>query len=461
MFRFLVLAALIAFNGVTFATENLTSASQDLTHFFNHLGFEANVTGSHSYESQAAGFASLGSVYARNQVRNIQIAHVDVPGFRAGCGGIDIFAGGASFIKGDQIVEFMQSILSNGAGYAMNLALETELPEIAHSMQFMQKLANDVNNMNFSSCEMGENATAALWPKNRAAHQQICEDIGSHTGGFSDWAKARQQCSTGGKIDERLAQAQQDPEYKERVLLDTNIVWDALQKNEFINKNSALAEVYLSISGTLVFDAKGAIQTYPSLATNQDFVKALLYGGQLPSYKCTDSGTPKKCVTIDADGRQTITTNDALVSQVQVLLKGIYDNIKAGTALTPAQTGLIEMTQASVFQTISASAQQNIGIQSSFELAQSVATELLAQYLANSLEIIRASIAGKDLGSANEEKLFKSIQVAQQFVDNFNAESRERFNSALKTNQLVQANVKQALNALNPMLKSAYTGESQ
>ncbi|MFW2572536.1 conjugal transfer protein TraH, partial [Legionella sp. 29fVS95] len=42
---------------------------------------------------------------------------------------------GFSFIKSEQIVSFMQNILSNGAGYAMNLALETELPEIAHAMQ--------------------------------------------------------------------------------------------------------------------------------------------------------------------------------------------------------------------------------------------------------------------------------------------------------------------------------------
>lgn len=461
MFKELVIAAAIVMNGAAFSEENLPSASQDLTHFFNHLGFEANVTGSNSYESQAAGFASLGSVYARSQVRNIQIAHIDVPGLNAGCGGIDITAGGASFIKGDQIVKFMQTILSGGAGYAMNLALETELPEIAHSLQYMQKLANDVNNMNFNSCEMGENLTAAAWPKNRAAHQQLCEDIGAHTNKFSDWAMARQECSTGGQMEERLEQARQNPEYKERVLLDINVVWDALQKNEFISSNKGLSEVYLSISGTIVFDAKGAIQTYPSLATNQDFVKALLYGGKLPSYRCTDSGTPTKCVDINVQGSQMIDASDALVFQVQGLLKGIYDNIKAGTALTPAQKGLIEMTQASVFNLISASAQQNIGIQSSFELSQSVATELLAQYLANSLEIIRASMAGKDLGSANEEKLFKSVQVAQQFVDHFNAESRARFNSALKTNQLVQSNVKQALNALNPILKQAYNGDMQ
>ena len=90
-----------------------------------------------------------------------------------------------------------------------------------------------------------------------------------------------------------------------------------------------------------------------------------------------------------------------------------------------------------------------------------MATDLLAQYLANSLEVIRASLAGRDLGSTNEEKLFKSVQVAQQFVDNFNAETRARFNSALTTNQLVQNNVKQALSALTPILRQSYTGGAQ
>jgi len=456
MIKFLTASMALLVSWMTYAT-----ASSDLNHFFNNLGYSANVTGASSYESQAAGFASLGSVYARNQVRSIQIAHVDVPGFRSGCGGIDIFAGGFSFIKSEQIVSFMQNILSNGAGYALNLALETELPEIAHAMQYMQKLANDINGTNFNSCEMGENLTAAVYPKNRAAHQRLCEDIGRNRNVYTDWAEARHKCSTGGEIEKRLEQAKTDSEYKDRVLLDTNVVWDALQLNEFIKSDSSLSEVYMSISGTLVFDSKGGMQTYPSLATNQDFVKALLYGGKLPSYQCKDNGTPKKCLDINVKGSQVIASHDALVFQVQTILQGVYENIKSGTALTPQQKGLIELTQPSVFQLISASAQQNIGIQSSYELAQSVATDLLAQYLANSLEVIRASLAGKDLGSTNEEKLFKSVQVAQQFVDNFNAETRARFNSALTTNQLVQNNVKQALSALTPILRQSYTGGAQ
>lgn len=439
-------------------TVGYADTSGDLNHFFNNLGFSSNVTASHSYDSQAAGFASMGSVYARSQVRNIQLAQVDVPGFRAGCGGIDIFAGGASFIKAEQIVSFMQSILTNGGGYALNLALETELPEMGHALQYMQKLANDINTSNFNSCEMGENLSAAIWPKNRAAHQQICQDIGSHTGIFHDWAEARHKCSTGGGLDEQIEKAKNSPEYKDRVLISRNVVWDALQQNGFLANDAELAEVYMSISGTLVFNNKGAMSTYPSLATNKDFVKALLYGGALPAYRCRDFAKQSNCLDIDAASKQNISTKNGLVFQVQELLQGIYEHIKTGTALTPQQNGLIEMTPAPVFQLISANAQQNIGLQGSYELAQSVATDLLAQYLANSLDVIRASLAGKDLGADNEERLFSSLQNAQKFVDNFNVDARSRFNQALKTNELVQHNVKQAFNALNPMLRQAYLG---
>jgi conjugative transfer pilus assembly protein TraH len=437
------------------------NAETDLNYFFNKLGFDANVTGAHAYQTQAAGYSSLGSVYARNQVRSIHLAHVDVPGIRSGCAGIDLFAGGVSFIQADQIVKFMQSILSGGAGYALNLALETEVPEIAHSMQFMQKLASEINGTNFNSCEMGENLAAAAWPRNRAAHQRLCEDLGTHKNIFSDWAMARQRCSTGGEADNLLSQAKNDPEYKDQVLLNTNVVWDALQVNPFIAEDAKLAEVYMSISGTLVFNHKGALITYPSLATNQDFIKALLYGGKLPSYRCTDIGPQSHCLSIDTAGTQEINIKKALVSQVQELLQGIYEHIKMGKALTEKQKGLIELTQPAVFNLISANAQQNIGIQGSFELAQSVATDLLAQYLANSLEVIRASLAGKEIGAQNEERLFKNLQIAQQYVTHFGTESRERFNSALHTNQLIRNNVKQALSALTPMLRTAYYGDAQ
>lgn len=432
----------------------------ELNKFFNGLGIANNVTGSHAYETQSAGFASFGSVFARNQVRNIQIAHIDTPSFRSGCGGIDITAGGFSFIKASEITKFMQNILTSGAGYALNLALETELPEIAKSMQFMQKLAADMNSNNLNSCELGESLVGGLWSKNRKYNQQICQDLGSNTGIFKDWAEARQQCSTGGEMGKTLEKAKDNKEYKDKVLVSTNVVWDSLQRNDFLKSDTALAETYMSISGTIVFDKNGAIKTYPSLITNKDFIKALMYGGKLPVYKCKDTGKDSRCLNVSysENDYQTISPKDSLVILVQEVVQGIYQNIIDEVELTPKQNGIINMTQANVFKLISANAQQGIGIQGSFELSQSIAADLITQYLTNSLEIIRTSLAGKDLGKDNEDRLFKNIQKAQLYAESFSSEARERFNQALKTNQLIQTNVKQALSALNPMLRNAYKG---
>ena len=104
---------------IALSSHACATASGDLSDFFNKLGYSTNVTGAHSYESQAAGFASLGSVYARTQVRSIQLAHVDVPGMRSGCGGIDITAGGFSFIKVDANSGFHAEYLKQWRGLCL------------------------------------------------------------------------------------------------------------------------------------------------------------------------------------------------------------------------------------------------------------------------------------------------------------------------------------------------------
>lgn len=441
---------------------SFASVSDELNGFVENLGITSNVTKSATYETQAAGMVSFGSISARNQVRSLQVMHMDVPSFRSGCGGIDITAGGFSFIKASELTGFFQKILSSGAGYAFNLALETELPTIAHSLQFIQSLAQRVNDTNINSCALGESLVGGLWPKNRAAHQQICEDLGKYKSGFSDWAQARQKCSTGGDFDGVIEEARKDSQYKDRVLSDTNIVWDILRKNGFLKSNNELSEAYMSISGTVVFDKKGAMTTYPSLVKNGDFIKALLYGGKIPVYQCKDSGKDSKCLIINdsSDSSQTISPSSALVNQIQQKLSDIYEHIKSDTALTEEQKGLISMTQPSVFRMVSANAEQGIGLQGGYELSQNIAVELLQQFLSESLNIVHQSLAGKDLGKENEEIIIRSIERSQRYVSDYAKETREKFNSALQTNQLIQNNVKQSIQSLAPVLKQTYKGAS-
>lgn len=451
MHKYLLLS-LVFVSGLAFS-----NVSSELNSFVNGLGITSNVTGSSTYETQAAGMVSFGSISARNQVRSLQIMHMDTPSFRAGCGGIDIIAGGFSIIKAKELVDNFKNVLGAGAGYAFNLALETELPTIAHSLQFIQSLEQKINDTNINTCAIGESLVGGLWPKNRAAHQQICQDLSKYRGKVSDWAQARQECSTGGGMDKYIEAAKKDDEFKDRVLSNTNVVWDVLKKNSFLAHDNKLSEAYMSISGTLVFDKRGGMRTYPSLLKNQEFIRALLYGGKLPTYQCKDSGSDTKCLIVK-NSSQTINAQDALVNQIQSQLQGIYEHIKTDTALDEAQKGLISMTQSSVFRMISANAQQGIGLQGGYELAQNMAVELLQQFLSESLNIVQQSLAGKDLGKENQEILISSLDRSQRIISEFGKSTRESFNSALMANKLIQDNVKKATLLLSPVLRQNYKG---
>ncbi len=448
--RFTLAALLTLSTSATMADTN-----SDLNGFFSNLGFSSHINNPASYNTQAAGYVTMGSVYARNTVRDIQIMHIDVPGYRSGCGGIDLTAGGFSFIKGPELVKFMQNILSAGAGYALNLALEVELPEVAHALQYMHTLANKINSGNFNSCEMAEDLVGGLWPKSRAASQQVCQDIGTHDGVFSDWAAARQGCSTGSDFNGQMDKAKNDPKYKYRVYKDTNIIWDrVVKRNDFLSKDQKLGELYMSISGTVVFDKKSAVWVYPSKVVNANFIKAMLYGGKIPTYACKDAN---KCIQVGSSpgSYQTITPSGALVPQVRKLLADIYNRLRHNQKLTDQEVGLIQLTQSPVFAVVSSNAQMNIGLSGLDSFAQMVATTLLSDYLNSALSVIQASLSGTQLDKNNVQSLFESIQKAHDFVDEFDRKTRARYEQALQINQGVQRMVSHAFKTLSPVLRQA------
>src|ERR1700730_8007444 len=98
----------------------LANIDGDLNNFFNNLGFSNNTTAPNAYTGQEAVYYTGGSLYARDSVRTVQIAQLDLPNFRSGCGGIDLFTGGFSFINSQELINSMKNVMNNAAGYAFN-----------------------------------------------------------------------------------------------------------------------------------------------------------------------------------------------------------------------------------------------------------------------------------------------------------------------------------------------------
>ncbi|OZA41835.1 MAG: hypothetical protein B7X84_07340 [Alphaproteobacteria bacterium 17-39-52] len=121
---------LVFFMLLTFWDQASANVGQDLTQFFNKLGGASNVSNPGAYKDQTAGYYTGGNIFARNQVHTSQLATIQLPDYRAGCGGIDMFMGAFSHISSERLIEALKAIGSNMASYALLLAIETMSPQI-------------------------------------------------------------------------------------------------------------------------------------------------------------------------------------------------------------------------------------------------------------------------------------------------------------------------------------------
>ncbi|OKL75616.1 conjugative transfer pilus assembly protein TraH [Klebsiella pneumoniae MGH 59] len=68
---------------LTFTPAASADVNSDMNQFFNKLGFASNTTQPGVWQGQAAGYAYGGSLYARTQVKNIQLISMTLPDINA------------------------------------------------------------------------------------------------------------------------------------------------------------------------------------------------------------------------------------------------------------------------------------------------------------------------------------------------------------------------------------------
>jgi conjugative transfer pilus assembly protein TraH len=218
MFSILLVSLVIA--GSPLHASNI---GKDLVNFFKSAGTASNVTAPGAYKDQSAGYYSGGGIAARTGARNAQLATIQMPGFRAGCGGIDAWLGGFSHISSDALVKMLRNIGSNAASYAFMLAVQTVSPQIYNIMNELNALATQINQTNINSCEAAATMLGGMWPKSDQSSKHLCQAMGSNLGEFSDWAAARQGCGAKGDRSKVLNRASSDPRYKDMLVGEFNL----------------------------------------------------------------------------------------------------------------------------------------------------------------------------------------------------------------------------------------------
>ncbi len=444
----------------------------DLNNFFNSAGLLTNTTPPGVYEGQTAGYYTAGGVFARAPARNFNLVTVQAPSFRAGCGGIDIYSGGFSFVNSDQLVAAMRNIGQNALGLAFQIGLSTLSPKLAELVQEFTTLANKVNQFNINSCETAANLLGSVMPKTDKTQKALCGLIGSNQGIFQSYAQAQQECGAGGRRSSVVNSARTNPTYKD-LITTGNLTWRALKKNTITLGDDQLAEFLMTLAGTAILppttndDQPRRILTYPPLPVTDEILEAFLEGGaqvRLPFlYRCADGYGEQQCTQITKVANYAIPSSfEGFQTRVHGLLMEIIDGLdsdQAGTnpALSPAALNLIGNSRIPILKALTVfhgysprtARSQAVG------LSKLIALDLLDLYLSQTYDMARQSVESLPMDDATD-RLVDRIRDQQMAMSRLIQKRSRDTLSLIDLQMQLMTFERAAISRLSPGLVDAY-----
>jgi conjugative transfer pilus assembly protein TraH len=388
---------------------------ENLDKAFMALGMANNVTKAGGYQDQTGGFYTGGSIFGRSKVNgSSDLFHLQMPHYRAGCGGLDLFMGGFSYINAQEFMQLLRNIGSNAAGYAFNLALATVTPQIKSVLDDLAAKVQKMANQNINSCEAAATLVGGVWPQSDASSQLLCNSMSKELGVATDWAQGRQKCGAEGKRDEITNRKGEKEGFKDMMGDEFNLAWKAIQKRGFLKNDQGLAEFFMTISGTIISRRGGGslqLLVLPSKSGDTQLISALIQGdATVKAYRC-DNPSEDKCLNPTLQELM-IPTKVALNTKVQNLLGSIGQKVSGDEALSEEEKGFVNSTMIPVLKIIAVeSAFKEGGRPLNLEMySEAIAYDILLNYLDEIMSLVWESATQ-----------LKQVQMNADMIEQFRA----------------------------------------
>lgn len=248
----------------------------EVNQMFNNLGAVGNLTEPGAFRGQAYNTYTGGSFFMRSPNKVYQLAAIQFPTARAGCGGIDVFGGSFSHISSQEFMNMLRNITAALPGIAFQLALESVSPLLGGLSKWAKGLETWINNARINSCETAKALVSNAAEATGFSSQEACADLAVQLGMESDRDAARRRCATDrGSI---LAQARgsTDASVRAKAPFVGNLTWSALQRVSTLDDPER--ELIMSLVGTVVFYPEEAQRDPEPLAPTITSISQLLYG---------------------------------------------------------------------------------------------------------------------------------------------------------------------------------------
>ncbi|WP_287602433.1 conjugal transfer protein TraH [Thiothrix sp.] len=385
-----------------------------LNEYYGSLGGGASISPSAMYQGQSANHFSGGGIRIRTPVNNYQLMSFQAPKLQYGCGGIDAFLGGFSFINKEQLIAMARQIGSTAVSTAFYLALDSMSPELSALMKRLQEWANKANQFNINSCEAGTKMGASLWRNMGGDKTDLCKRYHGGEGVLADEFTAKMACDTDGwDFSWVPGMDKNDDKRKVKEMVAGNIVWRAL-KGAGIRDNN-LAELIMSITGTIIIP-EGNIKDPPkprvmtATITYDQFLR-----GDTNFNLMSCGGEFDKCMSVSTQAY----TNSKALSQIRERVRlGIDHVVKAvsdpsmniATCTTCPSTSdaltVIELSEYPIFAMLQA--EYDAGMQGSLvanEYRELLAKEIAYRFFAKAATPLLTALANDGEAVAGTEMM--------------------------------------------------------
>lgn len=234
--------------------------------FYTSAGAAANVTPGGVVQSQGGTFVTGGSVTWRAPLKTFTPFNFQAPSMKAGCGGLDFFAGSFGFPNSAEFVNFLRNVGQNSLGLFFQLAIKSLTPLLGDTIK---EIADDIQKMNAmlgSSCQAANalvNATG--WP-DKVSQQQTGQQVAQ--GGSGGWFDSYNDFKTnlGNALSVSPAPASATNSGGSPVgHAEHNVTWIAINSGSMTGINSTYKDIVMSLVGTKIYEKDSADSSAPKI----------------------------------------------------------------------------------------------------------------------------------------------------------------------------------------------------
>ena len=136
------------------------------------------------FEGQKRGYFNAGSFSARWQQSNDYLFTAMPPKVKAGCGGIDVFLGGFSYLNFEYLVTKLQRIMQAAPAAAFDIALNVLCEPCSKTIKSLEAITNTLNNLQLDECKAGRALVATMVPPSLADTKDKQAKLASIQGDF-------------------------------------------------------------------------------------------------------------------------------------------------------------------------------------------------------------------------------------------------------------------------------------